>query len=551
MKKCSQPVFIKKIIVGLILSVCWMQGSAQKSLGISFHPVYFNQVIFVFKKGPGDKAGIRVGDMVTKVNGSPISQNSLDGFISYLRTLPDQVTLEVHRDGNLQTLTIAKTEVASFVNTCVSGDCINGIGIYNGGAFSYEGSFAKGVRHGSGTLYFGNGDIYKGEMNNGIIEGKGKLITAELEYEGTFANNAYEGSGKLTLKGGDVLTAVFSKNSIVGTAKMKYKNGDTYEGGYKDYKRNGFGVLRYAGGAVYEGDFVSNARHGEGKMTQADKFIYEGTFSNDSYEGKGKLIYPNGNVYTGNFKDNKPDGPGRMLYKNGDVYEGLFTSYDKTGKGKYWFKDGRYYEGDFLNDKKNGKGKFAWPNGNTYEGDFVNDERSGMGRYYDKQKNTTVESLWSEDKVVPLLDPAMLTKKNEQHNEAVKGQAVIFEKAYKEMNKGFAAFKGTDSIIKNGIVFYDFKGPRFWDGFPTLFKNPGTGKLVLSYEIQGSDQLKVLAVKQSVSSMVVANGLQSVRETKMFNGEETGNELYKKGDRLYFGITEFPATKKVVVALYE
>lgn len=542
---------MNKYLLLIITCAFFVKGNAQKSLGIVFHKNYFNQVVFVYKKGPADIAGILPGDRVARINGKEMTSSQREGFVEYLRALPDDVVLEVYRNGSLKTISIKKEEAANFVNKCVEGDCINGTGIFNSGGSSYQGQFTDGKRNGTGTYYFTNGDVYTGQIKNDVIEGKGNLKNSNMEYEGEFANNAYEGSGKITLSNGDFLTAVFSNNKIIGTAKMVYKNGDTYEGAYENYKRNGFGILKYASGGVYEGNFVDNSRHGKGKMIQADKFVYEGGFENDNYGGKGKLTYPDGSIYYGSFKENKPDGPGKMVFYNGDIYKGLFTDFEMTGKGMYWFKNGRFYEGDFEKGKMHGKGKYTWPNGNTYEGDYVDNQRSGNGKYYDKIKNTTKESLWSEDKEVQMLDPKLAQNHSVQFSNAVKDNAAVFEKVFKEANNKFSSYKGTDSLIKNGIIFYDYKGPKFWEGFPKLFRNTSTGKLILSFEIKETNLLTILSVKLSTSDVVQKNGLQKIQEPKNYNGEETNSELYSSKDKLYFGITEFSKSKKIVVAVYE
>ena len=91
-------------------------------------------------------------------------------------------------------------------------------------------------RHGNGIL-LNKKFRYKGQFNNGKINGYGKIIfygkkEGEGEYEGYFKDNNIEGKGI-----------------------MKWNNGNIYQGEMKNGKMNGFGKFIPKRGIPFQGFF--------------------------------------------------------------------------------------------------------------------------------------------------------------------------------------------------------------------------------------------------------------------------------------------------------
>ncbi len=122
---------------------------------------------------------------------------------------------------------------------CISGNCIDGYGIYN----------------------FNNGDYYKGDYVNGYRTGKGYYKWSNgNQYEGDFLYNTQNGKG------------IFVWN-----------NGDVYGGDFVNNALQGFGIYLFKNGDKYEGDWVSGVRQGQGKFTFASGIIKEGKWSNNIF----------------------------------------------------------------------------------------------------------------------------------------------------------------------------------------------------------------------------------------------------------------------------
>ena len=182
-------------------------------------------------------------------------------------------------------------------------------------------------------LSYNNGEIYIGELNNGLKNGKGILY--------------------------------YNKNDIYERRR--------YEGDFKNNKQEGKGVLLWNNKSIYEGDFKNDKREGKGIKIFYNGDRYDGYWKNDKKEGKGKIYLYNGDIYEGYFKNNQYDGEGEYLYKNGDRYKGAFENNKKEGYGVLSYKNRDRYKGCFKNDKKDGKGEMSYYNGPTKIGFWKED----------------------------------------------------------------------------------------------------------------------------------------------------------------------------------
>lgn len=60
----------------------------------------------VISDGPADKAGVKTGDIITKINDQPIDQNNSLSALINKHKVGEQVTLTILRDGNEQAITV-------------------------------------------------------------------------------------------------------------------------------------------------------------------------------------------------------------------------------------------------------------------------------------------------------------------------------------------------------------------------------------------------------------------------------------------------------------
>ena len=101
---------------------------------------------------------------------------------------------------------------------CISGDCINGYGIYVwDSGDKYVGENKNNAMNGLGTYYFVTGNKYVGEIKNDLRHGQGTYYYAKGDkYVGGYKNWIFHGEGVLTEANGKVLDCIW-KN---GAAKI-------------------------------------------------------------------------------------------------------------------------------------------------------------------------------------------------------------------------------------------------------------------------------------------------------------------------------------------
>ncbi|MBQ8170868.1 MAG: ribosomal protein L7/L12 [Oscillospiraceae bacterium] len=124
----------------------------------------------------------------------------------------------------------------------------------------YEGELVNGVREGSGTMRFKNGNIYKGDWHNGVMHGIGEFIFADTceRYIGEFSDGTYNGQGIYHYSNGDVYEGCFINNKCNGNGTLTKANGDRCEGSWIGGALCGYGRYFYADGRVYRGMFFNN-----------------------------------------------------------------------------------------------------------------------------------------------------------------------------------------------------------------------------------------------------------------------------------------------------
>lgn len=214
---------------------------------------------------------------------------------------------------------------------CLSGNCQNGPSKYrfSNGAI-YEGEMANGKIHGLGTLWFANGDIYKGYWKGNKREGEGILNTVDgLSYQGTFANN-----------------------QLNGTARVYDAVGGYFEGVWQDGVNTIVGTYTSSEGRKEKGLWTASGfKAGQSAPPKTTDTALADCNLVPCGSGKGRMVFEDGSVYTGFFINGLPDGEGECRYVNGDVYKGRWSNGRPAGKGQYVYSNGVVLSGDWKDGK--------------------------------------------------------------------------------------------------------------------------------------------------------------------------------------------------------
>jgi len=260
---------------------------------------------------------------------------------------------------------------------CLDGNCQNGMGVYKypSGAI-YDGKFQNGKIAKFGTLFFSNGNVYKGEWQNEYRQGQGKLEYANGDfYSGGFKKGKLQGKGVMSFSNGDEYNGEWYQDHMHGKGVYAYNNGDKYEGDFEAGAIEGYGVMYYHTGSQYAGHWRDNLKEGSGTYMKSNGDVVRGQWEAGSFNGnskpsssatsntssssgkkslrdcnnqvcpsgKGQFVYSDGSKWIGNFAAGKPHGKGICFYANGDRYEGGWANHSPHGQGVMYYTSGRVY----------------------------------------------------------------------------------------------------------------------------------------------------------------------------------------------------------------
>lgn len=167
----------------------------------------------------------------------------------------------------------------------------------------------NGMPHGIGIMCIGQNMIYRGEFQNYLFHGKGKLEYKHIEEE-----HIFEGEFENGLPHGQIIETI----PRLGIRECRFLYGHA----------DGFGITRYNQGKVHKGFIKNNMYDGFGVMYNSDGSVfYEGEWNNSKRNGKG-ISYQNGIKYEGEWKDDMPDGRGMLTNSKGVTFDGFFDNGD-------------------------------------------------------------------------------------------------------------------------------------------------------------------------------------------------------------------------------
>jgi len=227
---------------------------------------------------------------------------------------------------------------------------------------------APGVRE----LTFADGSVYRGAMRGRSLHGKGELVAKAFTYEGEFEEGLKHGEGAFVWENGDRYQGHFAKDLPDGRGKYQFSNGDAYEGEVKMGVVAGRGTYVTKTGDVFEGSFANGKPQGVGVYRFANGDRYEGEIDQGTLHGRGVYHSKNGDRVEAPFVNGKAQGVGVYRFANGDRYEGELQGGALTGQGSYFYISGMKYEGEMRLGQPTGRGVFWFVDGTRFEGVFEN-----------------------------------------------------------------------------------------------------------------------------------------------------------------------------------
>lgn len=177
----------------------------------------------------------------------------------------------------------------------------------------YEGEFTGGIRAGTGTFTWDNGDQYYGKWANDHIGGEGilTLMDGTTVLEGKFSNNLLtKGTITYAVEGGNATRNVVD-GKTQASVTIVYQDDTKVVGTLKGKEFSGNVTVTYASGDTYVGTLSKGLKSGKGTYTWKSGAHYVGAWANDKMSGTGKYYYSKdeSKLYlSGTFKDGMPNG---------------------------------------------------------------------------------------------------------------------------------------------------------------------------------------------------------------------------------------------------
>lgn len=285
------------------------------------------------------------------------------------------------------------------------------------------------MKHGLGTYYYANGDVFDGQYVNGTrFEGVLTMANGN-KYVGQFDNDKMHGEGQLLMKDGSSYVGEFRENKRCGRGRL-YRHLEYYEGLWREDEKEGVGFCILYDGRAERQTWDAEQKLKERAPVKLADFPtrppdYQMSMSPTSFEmlclareSLGEKIYWNdavGFVETWvavrifsylqpaalcaaaqvcrSWKRLADDNVfWRDLGVHTMSWQDLFE-YDFDWKRRFQCRHRKFG----ADDHKEGRGCYDWQNGNVYVGEWKDNMRQGWGEMTYHNGDLYIGN-WSEDK---------------------------------------------------------------------------------------------------------------------------------------------------------
>lgn len=420
---------------------------------------------------------------------------------------------------------------------CISGDCINGQGIYSSeDGVKYTGQWKNGEMHGQGTYTYADGRIYAGLWKNGKLHGQSTYTAAD---------------------------------------------GATFVGLWEEGKMNGHGTFTGANNATYVGQWKNTKYDGQGTFISANGNKYVGQWKDHAHHGQGTYTWSYGDVYTGQFKEGKRHGLATYTKADGGKYVGIWKHDKEHGKTTYYTRKGLIKNVTFENGKKIKSSLVlpskAWFPKNaanpTFAGLYKKKDRESLSELYILEDNTFCYAFMGGS--LDLMVAGTWQKNKQQKDSIVLKETKIDKDIHLAQGQQLNRLDNKISITINGYTLRDIDSPVFAvsqdDTLPTKFKpllpkHNRTGRATYAFSLfspaeakyfylgnidtSGSNNMSQLQVTQyeiaNNDTFQIAYDTRKSRLPQTFNAQFVLGKLLINGEPTDSKTELFPAMVKAV-----
>ena len=301
----------------------------------------------------------------------------------------------------------------------------------------YEGSFVHGVRSGSGKVVYADGTSYEGRWAKDLPDGLGTLYCLSpqaaaaavaqgqgrvVEYhEGSWQKGVRHGSGEAHYADGAVLRATWVQGELLRDPPLGGGGSLIVYDAKTKHKRAVITQLEF--GEAGSSSSPSSASASEGVVAGVETLapapgggreVYTGRFNSkgERHGGDGECVYADGSSYRGAWRSGARNGKGVFeSVTTKERYEGKWVGNVRCGRGLCTYAAGHRYEGQWANGMREGTGTFFRADGECYSGEWLRGERHGHGVRTDARGRIVKES-WKLGELMEEEEPSPETNEN-------------------------------------------------------------------------------------------------------------------------------------------
>lgn len=155
---------------------------------------------------------------------------------------------------------------------------------------------------------------------------KGSKVRRECDYEGCSLGTVKYGNGAKYV-------GQLKQGKPHGHGTLAWANGDQYIGDWKDDRRHGHGAFAWANGRRYVGDWNDGKKHGQGTHTWPNGDQYVGDWKESTKTGSGTYTWQDGRKYIGQWLGDKKHGQGTLIWPDTAKYIGEWNDDKMHGQG--------------------------------------------------------------------------------------------------------------------------------------------------------------------------------------------------------------------------
>ena len=162
---------------------------------------------------------------------------------------------------------------------------------------------ARFLRDGLGTMRYASGEVYKGDWHVGQRSGRGEMIYGTDKtnrYIGSWMNSKKHGPGTFYFGNGDIFVGEWSRGNMHGRGQYIFACGDSFIGFYSNGKKDHGDYYFTQNDTDYRGNWRDELFDGRGSTRYSNNETYLGNWMQGKRHGRDSCyVWPSGSRFNG------------------------------------------------------------------------------------------------------------------------------------------------------------------------------------------------------------------------------------------------------------